>query len=175
VNHPVGADEGLFPGFGGDETGIQEEGDRLDDEIIEVLDGDLHKVVFIHCDSHRIPVLRMASQSRQPVAEATLGGEDAVFEAKEIGIIGVAWVVDLFKEVRPAPAVDDSPADEEEDGNGIEGDVSFGRGPAETLSQHVAERAEVDQAEQEIEVGEMLPVGRVFEVLPAPIDVMGPV
>jgi hypothetical protein len=147
VNHPVGADEGLFPGFGGDETGIQEEGDRLGDEIIKGLDGDLHKGIFIRRDSHRIPVLRMVPQSRQPVTEAALGGEDAVFEAKDIGIIGVAWVVEVIQELRSSPAVDDSPADQEEDGNGIEGDVSLGRGPTEALSQHVAQRAEVDQSE----------------------------
>jgi hypothetical protein len=40
------------------------------------------------------------------------------------------------------------------------------------LSEHIAQRAEVDQAEQEIEVGEMPPVSWVFEIVPTLIDVM---
>jgi hypothetical protein len=172
VNHPVGADEGLFPGLGGDETGVEEEGDRLRNEMVEILNSDLRESVFIHCESERITVLRVAPQGRQPVAKAALGGEGAILEAKKACIVGVAWMVEVIQQLSSTPAVDDAPADQEEDGNGIEGDVSFGRGPAEALSQYIAQRAEVDQAEQEIKVGEMLPVGRVFEILPTPIDVM---
>jgi hypothetical protein len=117
----------------------------------------------------------VAAQGRQPVAEATLGGEDAVLEAKETGIVGVAGMVELLQELRASPAVDDAPADQEEDGDGIEGDLPLSRGPTEALGQHVAQGAEVDQAEQEIEVGEMLPGGRVFEIPPTLIDVVGAV
>jgi hypothetical protein len=172
VNHPVGADEGLLPGFRGDEIGVEEEGDRLRDEMVEVLNGNLHEPFFIHLDGDRVSILRVAPQGHQPVAKAALGGEDAILEAKKAGLVGVAWVVEIFQEFRSTPAVDDAPADQEEDGNRIEGDVSFGRGPPEALSQHVAERAEVDQAEQEIKVGEMFPVCWVIEIPPAAIDVM---
>jgi hypothetical protein len=34
VNHPIGTDEGLSPGFGRDETSLKEEGDRLGDEVV---------------------------------------------------------------------------------------------------------------------------------------------
>jgi hypothetical protein len=175
VNHPVGADESLFPGFRGDETAVEEEGDRLGDEIVEVLDSDLGEPVFIHRDGDGVAVLSVASQGCQPVTEAALSGKVTVLEAKPTSIVGVAWMVEVSQELGSRPAVDDAPADQEEDGNGIKGNLSPGRGPTKALRQHVAQGAEIDQAEQEIEVGEMHPSCRIVQILPAPIDVMGPV
>jgi len=173
VDHPVGADEGLLPGLGGDEPGVKEEGDRLGDEVVEVLQGDLGASLFVYLDGDGVAVLGVAAEGRQPVAEAAFGGETAVLEAEKAGVVGVAGIAKVSQQLSAGPAVDDLPADQEEDGKGVEGEVSPGRGPSETLGQQVAQRAEVDQAEQEVEIGEMLPVGGLLQLLPAGIDIVG--
>ena len=108
---------------------------------------------LIHFDGDRVACLGVAPKGRQPVAKTAFGGKDAIHEAKQAGIMDKVWLFQILEQVASAPVVDDPPADQEEHGNGIEGDVSLGRSPAKTLGQHVAQRAEVDQAEQKIEFG----------------------
>jgi hypothetical protein len=170
VNHAIGADESIRPGLRGDESGVEKESDRLSDEVVEVLDRDLDGVFFAHFDS--ITRLRMKAKGRQPVAETTFGGKDPVLETETLGVGGEKRFSQVLEKLGATPAVDDPPTDQKEDGDRIKGHVPPGGGPAEALGQHVAQRAKVDQAEQEVKVGEVFPVCRVVEILPAAIDVV---
>lgn len=53
------------------------------------------------------------------------------------------------------PTVGDLPAQEKEDGDGIEGLPPLSGGPAQQLSQDGPQGAEVDQTEDDLEVGEI--------------------
>jgi hypothetical protein len=172
VDHAIGTDESFFPSLRGDETSVKYEGNRLGDEFVEVLDSDLDEVVFIYLDGNRIPILRMKPEGGQPVAESSFAGEVVILEAKVLGIVGIAWLLQLLQQLGSIPTVDDLPAEQEEDGNRVEGSPSPGGGPAETLGQNVTEGTEVDQAEQEVEIGEMLPICPLFEVLETLIDIV---
>jgi len=100
VNHSIRAGEGLLPGLRGEKAAFEEQGDRLRNELVEVLDGKFDEFVFIHLYGDCIAILRVAAQSRQPGAESTCGGEDAILEAKQTGIVGPAGL--FRKAVHPA-------------------------------------------------------------------------
>ena len=149
MEHPVGANEAIFPGLRGDETSLEDEGHRLNDQLIEELDSDLSEVFFV--DENRVAILRVKPKSRQPMAQSAFSGKVAIFEAKEARVVGIARIAKLFEELGAIPAVGDSPAEQKKDGDGVEGRLSPGGGPAEGLGQNVAQGTEVDQAKQEIE------------------------
>ncbi len=48
MEHAVRADEGLLPGFRAEETGLEDEGDGLGQEMVEVLDGNLDALFLVY-------------------------------------------------------------------------------------------------------------------------------
>ena len=109
VEHSVGADEGVFPGLRRDETGLENEGHRLNDPLIEVLDSDLGEVFFV--DENRVAILRVKPKSGQPMAQSAFSRKVAIFEAKETGVVGIAGIVKLLEELGAIPAVGNSPTE----------------------------------------------------------------
>jgi hypothetical protein len=95
VDHAIGTDEGLLPGLGADETSVEDEGDRLSNEFVEIFNGDLDEILLIHLDCDRIPIGRVKSKGSQPVTEAAFGGEDAILEAEVLGIVGIAGMAQI--------------------------------------------------------------------------------
>jgi len=50
VDRAVRTDESLFPGFGTEQAGFEDEGHGLGDEAVEPLDGDLDLLLLVHED-----------------------------------------------------------------------------------------------------------------------------
>ena len=128
---------------------------------------------FIHQDG--VAVGGVLAQGGEPVAQAAFGREGVVLKAKSQGIVGVARFAEVSEGLSAVPLVGDLPAVEEEDGDGVEGGPAAGRGPTQPLSQDRAQGAAVDQAQEQVEVREVFPGGRVFQVLPAEVDAVGAV
>jgi hypothetical protein len=172
VEHSVGADKGLGPRLRADEARLENEGHRLGNQLVEVLDGHLDVLFFVHQDS--VAVGGVLAQGGEPVAQAAFSGEEAVLKAESPGIVGVARFVEVIEGLRAVPPVGDLPAKEEEDGDRVEGGPTAGRGPPQALSQDRAQGGEVDQAQEQVErlglwpnhrVGEMFPGGWVLEIM----------
>ena len=93
MDHAIRADQRLLPGFSAEETRILDQGDGLDDELIETIHGDLDIVIVVLCHpDHLICDAQVTSQGGQEVAHAAFSRVDTVLKAKAEGIVGVAWV-----------------------------------------------------------------------------------
>jgi hypothetical protein len=72
VDHPVGADPSLLPGFRGDEMRIQDQRHRSGNELVEVLDSDLDPFSLVQLDGNRIAVyLRKVTEGGEKVTHPT--------------------------------------------------------------------------------------------------------
>jgi hypothetical protein len=88
LEHTIRANQRLFPGFATEESGIVYQVHRSGDKLVDVLDGDLSRRLFIYSHCHRIPaVVGMAAQGSQKVAHAAFSRNDAIFKAKALGIM----------------------------------------------------------------------------------------
>jgi hypothetical protein len=90
VEHTVGANKGLFQSLRADETSFEKQSNRLDDQLVEVLYGDLDLLFLVHQDG--VSILGMSPQSGEPVTQATFGGDDTVLETKVLSIVGVSGI-----------------------------------------------------------------------------------
>ena len=90
MDHAVRADEGLFQSVGAEEVGLDEESYRLGQQLIEVLDGYFNEPILVYEDGFFSG--GVATDGGQPIAQATFGGEDAILEAKALGVVSVARV-----------------------------------------------------------------------------------
>jgi len=119
VDHSVRADESLFPGPWAEEAIFDQEEHRLDQQLVELLDGDLEMLFLV--DEGGFAVGGILAKSGEPVTESSFGGEDAMLKAEEPGVLGVVRFVKVAQGLGPGPLVGNLPAGEEEDRDRIEG------------------------------------------------------
>ena len=116
VEHAIGADQGLLPGLGTDEACLMDEGDGLDQQLVEALSSDR---LTIQQDGFL--GRGMLAQSSQEMAQATFGRVLVVVESEKPSIVGVAGIPQGTQDLRAMPSLDGLPADEQEEGEGVEG------------------------------------------------------
>jgi len=144
-----------------------DQGNRLCDQLIEALDS--------ASDERLVIALRMLAEGSEEVAQTPFGREYPLLEAQPLGIVRVTRITQVSQRLGTAPTLGDLPANEQEHGDGIEGNLAASRRPAQELGQYGAQGAEVDHTQQDIEIREVLPGGGVFQVLPAEVNIVGAV
>jgi glycosyltransferase involved in cell wall biosynthesis len=95
VQHPVGADESLFPGFLAEEIVFDQECDRLSNELVEKLYSDFDGFVLFSTENDGLVADGVLTDGGEPMAHTPFGGKDVVLEAEALGIVGIARVTDV--------------------------------------------------------------------------------
>ena len=91
--HAIRADLGLAPGLGTEQTGFADQGHGADEELVEVLDGHFARLLCLALDDDCVSLdVGVVPQGSKKMAQAAFRRIDAVFEAKESGIVGIARV-----------------------------------------------------------------------------------
>ena len=116
--------------------------------------------------------LGVLTQGGQEVAQAAFRRVDAVMKAEALSIVGIARLVQVAQGLGASPAVGDLPAVQEEEGDGVEGAPASARGPAQALGQDRTQPGEVDQAQDQVKVGQELPGRRVEQILVAEVAIV---
>ena len=152
--HAIRTNLGPAPGLGTEQTGFQYQLDGASQELIQVLDRDLDGAFFIHCHSHRVAVgVRMIAQGGEEVTQATFCGVDIIYKAETFRIVGLELFGQVVQSFGPAPSVSDLPAQEQEDGYRVKGNLASRRGPTQALSQDRTQPGEIDQSQDEVKIG----------------------
>ncbi len=144
MKHPVGADDSFLPSFLAEEAVLDQQIDRLSDDLVEELDSDLDGILIFITENDDLVADGVLADGGEPMAHTAFGGVDTILEAEAEGEIGVARMSKVTQRFSPVPAVGDLPAEEQEDGDGIERVPTAGGGPAQPLSQDGTQRTEID-------------------------------
>jgi hypothetical protein len=80
----------------GNQIGITEQGNGPDEEIVQVMDGDVSCARVVDLYGYRLLVgVGMATKGGQEVTHAALCRKVTVEEAETLGIIRIAWMLQV--------------------------------------------------------------------------------
>jgi hypothetical protein len=137
----------LAPGLGTEQPGFTDQVDGTDQELIQVLDGDLDGAILVQFYGHCVTIgVGVLSQGGQEIAQTTFAGIDAISEPETFPIVDIAFLGQVAQGLGPVPFVDDLSAMKEKERYRVEGHLASGRGPAQALSQNRTQAGEIDQA-----------------------------
>jgi len=147
LEHAIGADQRLRPGFRAEQPGVVHQGDRSGQDVVEILDGYLDARCLIDANTHGITAgIRLGAQSGEKVAHPALSRQEAIREAKARGVIGVARLGQVGQGRGPVPLLSDLPALEQKQRHRVKWHLTTSRPPAQPLRQNGAQAREIDQA-----------------------------
>jgi len=133
--HTIRTEQGLLPGLRAG-TCLVDQVEGAGEEPVEGLHGHLDLPALGQGHLDRLAAgLGVGPQGSQEVAQAAFCGEEAILEAKALGVIGVAGVVQVLQGLAARPGVSDLPALQKEQGDRVAGAPATGRGPTQELSQ----------------------------------------
>jgi hypothetical protein len=144
--------------------------------LVEILDGDFHSGLAVQLDTDRVATgSGVIAKRGEEVAQSPFRGVNSRFEAEAFPVVVVVWVSQVLQSLGPVPGVGDLPTVQQEQGHRIKGFLTAGASPTQTLGQDRTQPGKVDEAQDQIPVGQMLPSMPVVEIVAAKIDIVGAV
>jgi len=144
----------------------------LGDEVIELLAQPDFPLRFILVQGW-VRTGRVLTEGGEKVAQTAFGGILTRTKTKKMGQISVAGLRQFAQHFRPIPPLAQLPAQQEEEGNGVEGHLSPRGPPPQLLRQDGTEAAEIHQMQQKLKLRQGCPGLRFLQGFVAGIGVPG--